>query len=163
MKGRFEAVNRTSRNAFILAWGTVVTLLALAVAPAAAHHSFAMYDMETQKTVTGKLIRFVLGGNHSQFVMQIVNPDGSLAVDKDKKDENGQPTPVIWTIETAAAVQIARQGITVESFKPGTIFSITFSPLRDGRPGGAQREGGLIMCGTKLPDGGCNAKTGKKY
>lgn len=140
----------------ILACGAVAALLAVAVAPAAAHHSFAMYDMTVQKTVTGKLKRFVLGGNHSQFVLEVVNPDGSMAV-----DDKG--APVIWTIETAAAVQIARQGITVESFKPGTIFSITFSPLRDGRPGGAQRDGGLIMCGTKLPEGGCNAKTGKKY
>jgi hypothetical protein len=111
--------------------------------------------MTVQKTVTGKLVRFVLGGNHSQFVLQVVNPDGSLVV------ENGKP--VTWSIETAAATQLARSDITVKTFTPGTIFTITYSPLRDGRNGGAQREGGLIMCGTELPAGGCNEKTGKKY
>jgi hypothetical protein len=71
--------------------------------------------------------------------------------------------PVTWSVETAAAAQLARRDITVETFKPGTIFTITFSPLRDGRNGGAQREGGLIMCGMKMPQGGCNEKTGKPY
>ena len=69
----------------------------------------------------------------------------------------------MWTIETTAAAQLVRQNITVETFKIGTIFSITFSPLRDGRNGGAQHGDSLIMCGMKLPEGGCNEKTGKKY
>jgi hypothetical protein len=149
-------MSMTSRRASIITGAAVAALLAIAAVPASAHHSFAMYDMTVQKTITGKLIRFVLGGNHSQFVMQVVNPDGSLATD-------AKGGPLTWSIETAAAVQLARRGITVESFKPGTIFSITFSPLRDGRNGGAQREGGLIMCGMKLPDGGCTDKTGKTF
>jgi hypothetical protein len=66
-------------------------------------------------------------------------------------------------VETAAAAQLARSGITVESFKIGTIFSVTFSPLRDGRNGGAQRGASLVMCGMKLPEGGCSEKTGKKF
>jgi hypothetical protein len=115
-----------------------------------------MYDTSIEKSVTGKLIRFVLGANHSQYVLQVVNPDGSLAV-----DEKGGP--LIWNIETAAASQLVPRGITVESFKVGTIFTVTFSPLRDGRNGGAQRGAGLIMCGMKLPEGGCNEKTGKKH
>ena len=149
-------VNRTSRGALGMVGSAVVALLAVASVPAAAHHSFAMYDMSVQKTMTGKLVRYVLGGNHSQLVFQVVNPDGGLAAD-------GQGKPVTWSVETAAAVQLARRGITVESFKPGEIFTITFSPLRDGRNGGAQREGGLIMCGMTLPDGGCTEKTGKAY
>jgi hypothetical protein len=156
MMQRLEAVRMTSRKSSIMAAIAGVALLAIVVAPAAAHHSFAMYDMTVQKTITGKLKRFVLGGNHSQFVLQVVTADGSLA-----NDPKGEP--LIWSIETAAAVQLARRGITVENFKPGTVFTITFSPLRDGRNGGAQREGGLIMCGMSLPEGGCTEKTGKKY
>ena len=134
----------------------IIAVLGLSVVPALAHHSFAMYDTSIEKTLTGKLVRYVLGANHSQYVMQVVNPDGSLA----KDDKGGD---LIWNIETAASSQLARQGITVESFKIGTVFTVTFSPLRDGRNGGAQRGSGLIMCGMKLPDGGCNEKTGKKY
>ena len=141
---------------------TLLTTTALAVAtlvgpaPAAAHHSFAMYDMTVEKTMTGKLVRYVVGGNHSQFIFTAVNPDGSPVLDAKGQPEN-------WSIETAASVQLARRGITVEAFKPGTIFTITFSPLRDGRRGGAQAEGGIIMCGTAVPAGGCTEKTGKRF
>jgi hypothetical protein len=133
-----------------------VLILGIATGPVAAHHSFAMYDTSIEKTMTGKLIRYVLGANHSQYVFQVVNPDGSLAV-------TGTGDPLIWNVETAAAAQLAQRGITVESFKIGTIFTVSFSPLRDGRNGGAQRGAGLIMCGMKLPEGGCTEKTGKRY
>lgn len=145
----------TTRRAMVAA-GIAIGLLAIVTAPAVAHHSFAMYDTSIEKTMTGKLIRFVIGANHSQYVFQVVNPDGSLAV-----TEKGEP--LIWNVETAAAVQLANRGITVETFKFGTIFTVTFSPLRDGRNGGAQRGASLINCGMKLPEGGCNEKTGKKY
>jgi len=133
-----------------------ILLLGAMAATLLAHHSFAMYDMSVQKTLTGKLARFVVGANHSQFVMEVVKPDGSTEI-----DEKGKP--VVWTIETTAASQLVRQNITVDTFKYGTIFTITFSPLRDGRMGGAQRGAGLIMCGMKMPEGGCNEKTGTKY
>ncbi len=133
-----------------------IILLAIFTAPAAAHHSFAMYDTNVEKTMTGKLIRFVLGGNHSQYVFEVMNPDGKVAMDS-------KGSPLLWNVETAAATQLARQGITVQSFKIGTIFTVTFSPLRDGRNGGAQRGSSLIMCGMELPADGCNEKTGKKY
>lgn len=132
-----------------------ILLIGVATAPVAAHHSFAMYDTAVKKTVTGKLIRFVVGANHSQYIMELVKPDGSPSL-----DDKGKPTT--WTVETGAASQLARQSITVESFKIGTIFTITFSPLRDGRNGGAQ-QGALIMCGMKVPSGGCNEQTGTKY
>ena len=146
-------MNITASRALVTA-AIATLILAGTIAPAAAHHSFAMYDTSIEKTMTGKLIRFVLGGNHSQYVFQVVNPDGKLAM-----TEKGDP--LIWSVETQAASALARRGITVETFKPGTYFTITFSPLRDGRNGGAQRGTGMIMCGTQLPAGGCTEKTGK--
>lgn len=142
----------TTHTVAALGIGVFVSI-ALAVAPALAHHSFAMYDMSVEKTLTGRLVRFVLGGNHSQYVFEVLNDDGSPL------QENGKP--VIWSVETAAASALARRGITVESFTSGTIFTITFSPLRDGRNGGAQRGPGMIVCGTTMPAGGCNEKTGR--
>ena len=133
-----------------------IILVGIATAPALAHHSFAMYDTTIKKTMTGKLIRFVVGANHSQFILETLNPDGSANL-----DANGKP--VVWTVETTAAAQLVRQNITVETFKIGTIFTITFSPLRDGRNGGAQQGPSLIMCGMKMPAGGCTEQTGKKY
>ena len=133
-----------------------IILVGIATAPALAHHSFAMYDTTIKKTMTGKLIRFVVGANHSQFILETLNPDGSANL-----DANGKP--VVWTVETTAAAQLVRQNITVETFKIGTIFTITFSPLRDGRNGGAQQGPSVIMCGMKMPAGGCTEQTGKKY
>ena len=77
---RLEAVQTMSRRTLIVVAAAVAALV-VSTAPLAAHHSFAMYDMTVQKTMTGKLVRFVLGGNHSQFVLQLMNPDGKLAVD----------------------------------------------------------------------------------
>ena len=144
------------RRAWVMTGIAGILILGIATVPVAAHHSFAMYDTSIEKTMTGKLIRYVLGANHSQYVFQVVNPDGSLAV-------TGTGDPLIWNVETTAAAQLAQRGITVETFKIGTIFTVTFSPLRDGRNGGAQRGAGMIMCGMKLPEGGCNEKTGKRY
>src|SRR5262245_27363606 len=94
-------------------WVTAVVaamlLVGIATAPAVAHHSFAMYDTAVKKTMTGKLIRFVVGANHSQYVMEAVNPDGTPML-------NDQGKPVTWTVETGAASQLSRQGITVETF-----------------------------------------------
>jgi hypothetical protein len=147
---------KSSRSVWATLGIAAILLLGIATLPAVAHHSFAMYDTSVEKTMTGKLVRYILGANHSQYVFQVVNPDGSLA-----KNDKGEP--LIWNVETAAASQLAARGITVEAFKIGTIFTVTFSPLRDGRNGGAQRGPALIMCGMKLPEGGCNEKTGKRY
>jgi len=150
----------TTPRSWVKAGAAVILLLAFGVAPLLAHHSFAMYDTaETaRKTLTGKLVRFVIGANHSQYIMEILKDDGSPVMDPKDKSK-----PLAWTIETTAASQLVRQNITVETFKIGTIFTITFSPLRDGRNGGAQQASGLIMCGMTMPKGGCTEATGKKY
>ena len=137
-----------------------ILLMGIATAPALAHHSFAMYDTAVRKTLTGKLTRFIIGANHSSFVMEVINPDGTTPKDPDTGE------PVTWTIETTSAAQLVRQNITTKTFLYGTIFTISFSPLRNGHAGGAQQPTSgalLIMCGMKLPEGGCNEKTGKKY
>ena len=146
----------TTRKAWAATGIAAMLFLGISAMPAGAHHSFAMYDTSIEKTMTGKLVRFVVGANHSQYILQVVEPGGALALD----NKGG---PLMWTIETTAAAQLVRQNITVETFKIGTIFTLTFSPLRDGRNGGAQRGGFLIMCGMKLPAAGCTEKTGKKY
>lgn len=122
------------------------------VVPALAHHSFAMYDQTVTKTYTGKLTRFVPGGNHAQLIFEVLDENGKPMI------ENGKP--LVWGVETASAASLARQGITVKTFTPGTIFTVTFHPLRDGRPLGAVN-GPLIKCGTAMPQGGCTEKTGQ--
>jgi hypothetical protein len=143
----------------VIAGIAAVIILGIATVPVTAHHSFAMYDTAVEKTLTGRLTRFVIGANHSQYFMEVVNPDGSPQLDK------ATGKPVVWTIETTSAAQLSSPqiNITVETFKIGTIFTATFSPLRDGRNGGAQRGTAIIMCGLTMPAGGCTEATGKRY
>jgi uncharacterized protein DUF6152 len=134
--------------------GLVMGLFMGVMTPVLAHHSFAMYDMTANKTMTGKLTRFIPGGNHAQLVFDVVGDDGQPLMKDGKK--------VVWGVETGSAAAIARNGITVESFPVGTILTVTLHPLRDGRPFGAVG-GPIIHCGTTMPAGGCNEKTGKAF
>jgi hypothetical protein len=121
--------------------------------PVRAHHSFAMYDQTTTKTMTGKLTRFVPGGNHAQLIFEVLDAEGKTTLDKNGK-------PVQWGVETGGAAAIARQGVTVASFPPGTVFTVTLYPLRDGRTFGAVA-GPMIKCGMAMPKGGCTKDTGQ--
>ena len=123
-------------------------LAALAVTlPAAAHHSFAMYDQTREVTLTGSLTRFIPGANHAQLIFEVVDDSGEA---------------VVWGVEMGPAAQIAQQGITVRSFPLGTVITVTLNPLRDGRPFGAIA-GPVIHCGMELPAGGCTAETGESF
>ena len=131
-----------------------VLLLAVMVAPALSHHSFAMYDQKTSKTMTGKLIRFIPGANHAQLIFDVVGPDGKPMM------QNGKV--VQWGVETSSAAALARLGVTTKTFPDGTIFTVRLYPLRDGRPFGAM-QGELIKCGKEMPKGGCTKATGQVF
>ena len=132
-----------------------VGLIGVMTTAALSHHSFAMYDVSIKKTVSGKVTRFIPGANHAQILFQLVGQDGQIVM------ENGKP--VQWGVEMASAAQLARQGVTVDSFAPGTIITVTVAPLRDGRKFGVLRGGQLIKCGTAMPAAGCTPETGKAF
>ena len=142
----------SNKQCFVAALA-VILMLGL-TSPAIAHHSFAMYDMQKSQSMSGKLTRFIPGGNHAQLVFEVLGDDGKPL----KKDGK----VVVWGVETGSAASIARNGITVESFPLGTIIGVTLHPLRDGRPFGAVG-GPIIHCGTTMPAGGCTEKTGKAF
>jgi hypothetical protein len=123
------------------------------LAPAYAHHSFAMYDQNQTKTLTGRLTRYIPGANHAQLIFEVLGPDGKPQIDKDGK-------PVQWGVETGSAAAMARRGISPKTFPDGTVFTVTFFPLRDGRPFGAMT-GEFIKCGATMPSGGCTKATGE--
>jgi hypothetical protein len=124
---------------------------------AGAHHSFAMYDQAQVKTMTGKLTRFIPGANHAQLIFEVLEPDGSPALDAAGK-------PVMWGVETGPAARIAQQGVTPDNFPNGTIVTVTLNPLRNGKTFGAMPNGTpIVHCGTTMPQGGCTVETGRSY
>ena len=134
-----------------------VMLISLMVSPAESHHSFAMYDQTVSKTFTGQLTRFILGANHAQIIFELLDDNGEVIM------ENGEPA--VWGVETGSAASLARRGITVETFKFGTIITVTLNPLRDGRNFGAMTNtaGEIIQCSMTMPEGGCNEETGEVF
>jgi hypothetical protein len=134
-------------NAYSRIGGTLTVAIAAAAMSGPslrAHHSFAMYDMRAVKVVTGVVTRVDPAANHLQIFFAPMN-EARKNVERDRKGE-----PIVWTIEMAGSAEMARQGISVNTFPPGTIFSVGLHPLRNGQPAGS-REGGLFKCPGRTP------------
>lgn len=132
----------------------IATVAAVMMAvPAFAHHSFAMYDQTTTKTLSGKLTRYVPGANHAQLLFVVVDNEGNPVM-KDGK-------PLQYGVETGSAIAMARNNVTVKTMTEGTFITVRFYPLRDGRNFGALA-GMLVSCGKAMPKGGCTAESGQR-
>ena len=60
-----------------------------------------MYDMQKSQSMTGKLTRFIPGGNHAQLVFEVLGDDGKPLM------KNGKT--VVWGVETGSAANIAQE------------------------------------------------------
>jgi len=130
-------MNRHTHVTGLLGVALVATIV-LAV-PVKAHHSFAMYDMGATRVFTGVVDRVDPAVNHLGIFFAVMNEarDGVL------RNEKGEP--VIWTVEMGGSAQMARQGVSVNTFPRGTVFSVALHPLRNGEPAGS-REGPMFKC-----------------
>ncbi len=122
----------------------VGVVLAAAVVPAVAHHSFALYNMEATKVFTGVVTRVNPDANHLQVFFAEMNPERKNVI----RGEDGKP--IVWAIEMTGSAQAAADGISVGTFPPGTIFSGAMHPLRSGEKAGS-RVGALFKCPEKKP------------
>jgi len=126
-------------------WMLAGVIALFSIAPALAHHSFAMYDQTKTVVLTGVAYQFVAQANHAELHFYLIGPDGKLAKDKDGKN-------VDWGVEMAGAAAVAQQGITADKFPVGTIFSVKVNPLRDGSNFGSRAGGSAIAkCPWKTP------------
>jgi hypothetical protein len=114
----------------ILALLGVVALLA---GPAAAHHSFAMFDQKKIMTLEGTVTQF-----------QWTNPHAFIELEA----AGGRH----WSIELNSPNNLKRQGWSREALKPGDRITLRMSPLRDGKPGGLFLD--LTKADGKLLDSG---------
>ena len=125
----------------------LLTLAALAVAASAtlaAHHSFAMYDQSIKYVFTGVVERLNPDGAHMQIAFVPLNDSRDALV----RDAEGKPAT--WLVEMGGSAAMAREGITINSFPRGTVFSVGLVPLRNGQRGGARVEG-LFSCPAGKP------------
>ena len=122
----------------------IAAALAVVAAPALAHHSFSIFNNDITKHFTGVVTRVNPDANHLQIFFAPMNEQRTNV----ERGPDGKP--ILWAVEMAGSAAAAQQGISVASFPPGTIFSVSLHPLRTGENAGA-REGGLFKCPPKKP------------
>ena len=95
--------------------------LFLSAETAAAHHSYAMFDMTKTDTVEGTVKLF-----------QWENPHVYLWLYR----TDGQGQQSLWAIEGASPNSLSRLGWDRRSASPGEKITVQIHPLKDGRDGG---------------------------
>jgi hypothetical protein len=99
-------------------WTVAAAAFAMAgalAAPAIAHHSSApFYDATKKVEVQGTVTKLVIKNPHSFLYLNA--------------DENGQK--VEWQVEMGTGAQLARNNLTVDTLKPGTVIKVSGQPSR---------------------------------
>ena len=114
----------------------------LTSAVAIAHHSFAMFDRTVEKVITGTVVRWQFNSPHSWLYLNVKNPDG---------------TETLWSFEGSAPPSLLPRGVTGSSFEPGSTITVSYCPMKDGRPAGGL--GWVRLANGKFldpSDGGCD-------
>ena len=129
------------KTTFRLLAGALIASLLMASA-AMAHHSFGMFDRSVEQVATGTVARWQFNAPHSWLYLNVKNADGS---------------ETLWSFEGSAPPSLLTRGITGSSFEPGATVTVSYCPMRDGRPAGGIGWVKLAN-GTFLnpSDGGCD-------
>jgi len=90
-------------------------LLGALAAPVIAHHSSApFYDPTKTVEITGEVTK-----------LHIKNPHSFLYVTVDEKGQKAE-----WQVEMGTGAQLARNNLTVDTLKPGTMIKVSGQPSR---------------------------------
>ncbi len=106
-------------------------MLAAMAAPSFAHHGAATFDTSRRLTMKGRVVEWFWANPHCFLRF-------------DAKDDSGQI--VHWAVETQSGTNLLPIGYSKQTFKPGDDVTVTFEPVRNGRPLGR-------MVSVILPDG----------
>ena len=116
-------------------WGCVGSLLSLCVlapvSPAAAHHSFAVYDHTRTITVKGTVTKFQWTNPHAFIELDVADAAGAVKH---------------FSIECTSINMMQRLGWRSNMIKAGDVVTATMAPLLTGQPGG-------LLLDVTLPDG----------
>jgi hypothetical protein len=94
---------------------------AVAGVSVSAHHSFAPFDLSTEKTITGTVSKFEWTNPHSWIWVDVPNEKGGVDA---------------WAVEGMSPNYLARRGWTKSTMKPGEKVTISVRPLKNGQTGG---------------------------
>ena len=95
-------------------------LMAVPVAPALAHHSFAPFDQSKTVAYEGTVSEFQWTNPHSWLILKV-------------KGEQGDE---VWSFEMLSPNVLRRMGWNRDILKAGDIITVTANPARDGSKAG---------------------------
>lgn len=105
-------------------------LASTASTPVAAHHSYAMFDMQRTVVMEATVVQFRWSNPHA-FIRIRVEADGG---------------PEEWSIEMTSPNNLIQEGWTRRTIRTGDRVRLYVHPLRSGARGGA-------YAGIRLPNG----------
>ena len=111
----------THRTPALLNSIVTLTLVFSAISPAIAHHSFAAFNMNEEKTVTGVVKTVEWTNPHIWIWIDVPNDKGSTDT---------------YAFEGMSPNFLERRNWTRSTLKPGDTITVSFRPLRDGSHGG---------------------------
>ena len=106
-------------------------LFLVAAYPLFGHHSFTMFDMTKQVTITGKVTSFEWTNPHCYIEIDVADPEGAIKH---------------WSIEMGSPSILQQAGWKFSSLKKGDETTLIISPLKNGKAGG-------FLNTATLPDG----------
>ena len=101
--------------------GALVAVMLTCGISLAAHHSFAPFDMQAEKTISGTVKQFDWTNPHTWIWLNVSDGKGGMET---------------WAIEGMSPNFMGRRGWTKSTLKAGDKISIVVRPLRDGSKGG---------------------------
>ena len=134
-----RAGSKEGRSVKLLLWtaaglAAVAAVVALAGAPAGAHHASApFYDSTRSVEANGVVTRFLFRNPHSFLFL-------------DEEGENGET--IAWEVEMGTAVSMSRRGWTPDTIKVGARIRVV------GQPSRAPGTRGICCAEITGPDGG---------
>jgi hypothetical protein len=90
---------------------------------ALAHHSYAMFDTSRELSVSGVMAKFEWKNPHAYLWVYVPSTTNAGKYD-------------VWAFENGSPSVLSSRGWNKDSVKPNDKVTVTYSPLRNGKPGG---------------------------
>ena len=112
-------------NKILISAAIALSLTAGAAVPALAHHSFAMFDFQASKTVSGTIEQFDWTNPHTFIWLQVPTANGGSER---------------YGFEGMSPNYLGRRGWSKNTLAPGDKVTVTYHPLKDGSKGGTYQK-----------------------